>query len=180
MSPEDVLDFWFAPECKSCWFNATSAMDEMIRSRFESLWMAAQNEELQEWKASAEGCLALVIVLDQLPLNMYRGKAESFMTESLARDISQHAIQQGFEKNMSEEQKLFLFLPFMHSENIEDQHTSVALFEQAGMMDSVRWAKHHQDIVQRFGRFPHRNNILGRENSSDEEAYLQSDEAFKG
>ena len=180
MTAKEVLDFWFAPECKSCWFNATSEMDEMIRDRFESYWMAARNNKLRAWEDTGDGCLALVIILDQFPLNMYRGKADSFSTEAKARLIARHAIEQGFDKDMNDLEKGFLFLPFMHSENIEDQDESVALFEQAGMTDSLRWALHHRDIVRRFGRFPHRNNILGRENSSDEDLYMQSEQAFMG
>ncbi|MDH5183582.1 MAG: DUF924 domain-containing protein [Gammaproteobacteria bacterium] len=180
MTAKEILDFWFAPECKACWFNATSEMDEMIRRQFEATWQAARDNKLQSWMDSANGCLALVIILDQFPLNMYRGKAESFLTEAAAREVSRHAIEQGFEQDMSDERKLFLFLPFMHSENIQDQDESLALFAKADMQDGLRFAKHHRDIVARFGRFPHRNNILGRENSAEEDAYMHSDEAFTG
>lgn len=180
MTAKEVLDFWFAPECKACWFNATSEMDDMIRSRFESTWQAVQKNKLQSWMESADGCLALVIILDQLPLNMFRGKPEGFLTEAAAREVSRHAIEQGFEQGMNDEKKMFLFLPFMHSENLDDQDRSIALFEQAGMTENLRWAKHHRDIVVKFGRFPHRNKILDRENSPEEDAYMQSDEAFLG
>ena len=180
MTAKDIVDFWFAEECRKCWFNATSEMDEMIRKRFESIWRDARDNKLRSWMDSAEGCLALVIILDQFPLNMYRGKAESFSTEAASREVARYAIEQGFDQNMSVEEKGFLFLPFMHSENMEDQNESIALFERAGMTDNLKWARHHRDIVQRFGRFPHRNNILGRENSQQEDVYLQSDEAFMG
>lgn len=180
MTAKDIVDFWFAEECRKCWFNATDEIDEMIRNRFESIWKDAKDNKLKTWMDNGEGCLALVIILDQFPLNMYRGKAESFSTEAAAREVARHAIEQGFDHDMSREEKGFLFLPFMHSEDLDDQNESIALFEGAGMTDNLRWAKHHRDIVQRFGRFPHRNQILGRINSPEEETYLSSDEAFLG
>ena len=180
MKAKDIVDFWFADECRKCWFNATNEIDKMIRERFETIWEDARDNKLKSWMDTAEGCLALVIILDQFPLNMYRGQADSFSTEASARFVARHAIEQGFDQGMSREEKAFLYLPFMHSENIEDQNESIALFERAGMTDNLKWATHHRDIVRSFGRFPHRNNILGRVNSPEEDAYLRSDEAFLG
>jgi uncharacterized protein (DUF924 family) len=178
MQIKDVLDFWFSERCRKCWFNSTQAFDREIQVNFESLWKAARDGELDSWKQTHEGALALAILLDQFPLNMYRGRPESFSTEAKAREVSDYALQQGFERQLDESQKLFLFLPFMHSEDLADQDRSVGLFEDAGM--EMRWALHHRDIVRRFGRFPHRNAILGRESSAEELAYLDSEEAFKG
>ena len=178
MQAQEVLDFWFSERCQKCWFNSTEELDREIKQRFESLWVAARDGKLDEWKNTAEGALALAIILDQFPLNMFRGKAESFSSEAKARDVSRHAVEMGFDRQMNESQKLFIYLPFMHSEDLTDQDISVGLFERAGM--ETKWAEHHRDIVRRFGRFPHRNVILGRHSSEDELAYLHSDEAFTG
>lgn len=180
MVAKDIVDFWFAPQARDFWFRSTDEMDNTIRARFESVWQDARDKRLLAWKESAQGCLALAIILDQFPLNMFRNRPESFSTEAAAREVSRYAIERGFEQGMSNEEKTFLFLPFMHSENLKDQDESVALFEQAGMTDNLRWAYHHREIVRKFGRFPHRNQILGRENSTEEEVYLASKEAFLG
>lgn len=178
MVAQDILDFWFSEPCRKCWFQSTEEFDREIQQEFESVWLSAKSGELDDWKNTPEGCLALVIILDQFPLNMYRGEAKSFSTEAMARDISRLALERGFDQNMDESQKLFLYLPFMHSESLADQERSVELFQNAGM--DTHWAEHHRDIVKRFGRFPHRNASLGRQSSEAELAYLQSDEAFKG
>lgn len=179
-SPDEVLEFWFSEPVRRHWFNSTTQLDTQIRERFEILWHAAADGALTPWESSPRGALALVIVLDQLPLNMYRGRAQSFATEAHARDVAVRAIENGFEKQLSEDEQAFLFMPFMHSENLEDQERSVALYEQAGLLDNLKWARHHRELIRRFGRFPHRNAILGRVSSADELAYLRSEEAFHG
>jgi uncharacterized protein (DUF924 family) len=178
MQAKEVLDFWFSERCRKCWFDSTEAFDQEIQQGFEEIWKAARDGELDSWKQTPEGTLALVIILDQFPLNMYRGRPESFSTEARSREIARYALEQGFDLPMDEAQKLFLYLPFMHSEDLADQNVSVDLFEKSGM--ETRWALHHRDIVRRFGRFPHRNAILGRESNEAEQAYLDSDDAFKG
>ena len=180
MEAKDIVDFWFAPESRDFWFRSTDEMDAAIRIRFQEIWRDARDKRLDAWKESAQGCLALVIILDQFPLNMFRNQPESFCTESKAREISGYAMQQGYEQALNTDEKMFLFLPFMHSENIHDQDVSVSLFEKAHMTDNLRWAQHHRDIIRKFGRFPHRNIILGRENTPAEQEYLASKEAFLG
>ena len=135
---------------------------------------------MNDWKDSAEGCLALAIIFDQLPLNMFRGEVKSFSTESMAVKVSKHAIDNGFDELTGTDKLAFLYMPLMHSENIDDQNLSVSLFEKAGLEDNAKFARHHRGIVEKFGRFPHRNEILQRESSQDEIDYLNSDEAFKG
>ncbi|MBD3609196.1 MAG: DUF924 domain-containing protein [Gammaproteobacteria bacterium] len=176
--PEDILDFWFSEECRRCWFNSSDELDKKITMEYESVWQQARDGALEQWKQTAQGCLALVIILDQFPLNMYRGQAKSFSTEAASREVARYALEKEFDKAISEEQKLFLFLPFMHSEELADQERSVELFTQAGM--ETRWAEHHRDIVRRYGRFPHRNEALGRTSTEEETAYLNSADAFKG
>ena len=179
-SHTDILDFWFSDRIRKQWFSSTPALDQEIKERFEPFWEKAAAGELDAWRESAEGCLALVIIFDQLPLNMYRGDAKSFSTEAASRDVAHHAIHQGFDKELNKEQQAFLYMPFMHSELLEDQDLAVELFSAAGLEGNLHYAKHHRSIVQRFGRFPHRNAILGRESTPEELEYLSSDKAFKG
>jgi uncharacterized protein (DUF924 family) len=178
MSPKAVLDFWFSATAASRWFRSTEAFDTDIRRRFSTTWEAARAGRLNAWGQSARGCLALVVVLDQLPLNMFRGQPASFATEAQARAVAERAIAQGWDQQLDDRGKQFLYLPFMHSEHLADQDRSVALFEAAGLRDNLRWARHHREIVRRFGRFPHRNAILGRTSTTDEQAWLASPDAF--
>jgi uncharacterized protein (DUF924 family) len=173
-----LLDFWYSERIAKHWFSSTPALDEEIRSRFEPIWQRAVAGELDAWADTPEGALALAIVLDQLPLNMFRGRPAAFATEQRAVVVARRAVARGFDKQLARDRLLFLYMPFMHSENRDDQDLSVALFQQAGL-DS-HWAEHHRGIVRRFGRFPHRNAILGRESTPEELGYLASGQAFKG
>ena len=179
-SSKDIIHFWFEEVDSKLWFNSTPDFDQHIHSRFESVYQAALNSELDDWQETAEGCLALIILLDQFPLNMYRGKPEGFAGESKAREVAVFAIEHGFDQQLEDKQRAFMYMPFMHSEDISDQDRSVALFEKAGLEENLRFAKHHRDIVRTYGRFPHRNKILGRESSAAEIDYLTSDKAFLG
>lgn len=179
-NPGSILDFWYTEPMRSSWFSSTPALDADIRARFESVWLAAAEKRLEDWKNSPQGCLALVIVLDQLPLNMFRGEAKSFSTEQQAVEICKLAIARGYDREIAPERLGFLYMPLMHSENLLDQDLSVQMFEQAGLEGNVRFARHHRDLIRRFGRFPHRNAILGRESSREELEYLGSKEAFLG
>lgn len=175
-----LLDFWFSDPMRRHWFASTPERDAEIRDRFERLWQQAATGALDAWQDTPEGALALVIVLDQLPRNMYRGRPESFSTGQKAVAVAKHAIGQGFHQRIAKDRLAFLFMPLMHSEHLDDQDISVRLFSGAGLTDNLRWAEHHRDIVRRFGRFPHRNAILGRENTREEQDYLASPQAFKG
>jgi len=179
-SPQSIVDFWFSDAVRPLWFKSTAEFDNQLRDRFGMVWQDAAAGKLDRWAESAEGALALVILLDQIPLNIYRGKARSFSTEAKAREIAERAIDKGWDTTLPDEQKAFLYMPFMHSETLADQDQAVALYQAAGLEDNLKFAQHHQDIIQRFGRFPHRNEILGRQNSEAEQAYLASDEAFHG
>ncbi|MDP3482496.1 MAG: DUF924 family protein [Sulfuricella sp.] len=136
--------------------------------------------ELDGWKETPEGCLALAIVLDQLPLNMFRGKAESFKTEQQAVEIAKHAIDKGYNQHLPAERLAFLYMPLMHSENLADQDLSVRLFEAAKPESNLRFAQHHRELIRKYGRFPHRNGLLGRQSTPEEIEYLASREAFLG
>ena len=179
-TPETIIEFWFAPQHRKLWFNSSAEFDQLIRDQFETTWQAATAGQLQHWQQTATGCLALAIVLDQFPLNMYRGQAKSFSTETQAITVTKHALQQGFDKQLPIEQLAFLYLPLMHSEQLADQELSLQLFSAAGLKENLRFAQHHRDLIARFGRFPHRNAMLGRDSTEEEIAYLNSKQAFKG
>lgn len=180
MQIKDILNFWYTPPMSEHWFNSTPAIDTEIRERFESTWAEAKIGNLDTWKQTAEGCLALCIVLDQFPLNMYRGEARSFSTEQQAVAVTKYALAQDFDQQLAPERVMFLYMPLMHSEHLVDQDESVRLFTAVGLIENARFAEHHRGIVQRFGRFPHRNVVLGRESTPAELEYLNSKEAFKG
>ena len=178
--PVQILEYWYSPEILKHWFVSTPDLDNKIKTQFESLWTAASEDKLNDWKETAEGCLALCITLDQLPLNMFRGDIKAFSTEQKAVAISKHAISMKFDEELPKEKLAFLFMPLMHSENMDDQNLAVTMFEKHGMKENLRFARHHRDIVSNFGRFPHRNDILGRDSTKEEVEYLNSDNAFKG
>ncbi|MGD8592395.1 MAG: DUF924 family protein [Gammaproteobacteria bacterium] len=175
-----LLAFWFSEPVKKLWFNSTPEFDAELREKYLHFLERAERGELDDWANDARGALALVIILDQFPLNMFRQQARSFATENKARQVADLATDKGLDQSLSAEQKAFLYLPFMHSENLADQDKSVELFEKAGLTENLRYAKHHRELIQRFGRFPHRNRILGRESTAEEEDYLNSKEAFLG
>ena len=173
-----ILNFWFTPPIKNHWFSSTPEIDQKIFDNYHTLWQEAQSGQYDELKNTATGCLALCILLDQFPLNMFRGKPESFSTEQQAVAVSKQAIQNKLDKALSDEQVMFLYMPLMHSENIDDQNLSVHSFEKRGL--DTRFAKHHREIIKTFGRFPHRNQILKRKSTKEELEYLASDKAFTG
>jgi len=178
--PEVVLDFWFSEPMKSHWFSSTPEIDTLIKDKFEFLWQYASGDNLVQWQDTPEGCLALCIVLDQFPLNMFRNQAVAFSTEQHAVMVAKHAIIEDFDQQIDKKQVAFLYMPLMHSENIDDQDLCVARFEAAGLEENSKFAKHHREIVRKYGRFPHRNALLGRHSSPEEIEYLNSKDAFTG
>lgn len=180
MQYRQILDFWFSDDIRRAWFRSTPELDALIRDRFEAAWHLAARGGMDHWAASADGALALVIMLDQLPLNMFRGRAEAFATEQKAVAVCRQAIDDGLDRQLAGERLAFLYMPLMHSENLADQDRAVALFEAAGLDDNLRFARHHRELIRRFGRFPHRNAVLGRQGTAEELAYLASKEAFLG
>ena len=181
MIAHQVYDFWFDPANKSCWFRSTPEFDQKIREQFELTWRAARDGRLDDWLTMPTGALALVILLDQFPLNMFRNQALSFSTEAQSREVAIKAIERGLDQQLNApSEKAFMYLPFMHSEVLADQDRCLELFAAAGLEDNLRWAKHHREIIQRFGRFPHRNALLERESTPEELAWLASEQAFHG
>lgn len=176
----EILKYWFSEDISKYWFASTPEIDTQMRDRFNDLWEKAKEGELDHWKTSGKGCLALCIILDQLPLNMFRGTAKSFITEQQAVTIAKYAIEKELDQQISKERVSFLYMPLMHSESLDDQNLSVELFEKAGLENNLRFAKHHRDLIIEFGRFPHRNEVLKRDSSLQEIEYLNSKRAFTG
>lgn len=170
---QDVLSFWRDAGPKA-WFAKKDAFDEAIRTRFEPLHHAAARGELDAWGDTADGALALLLLLDQFPRNLYRGSAHQFATDPLARSIAMRAIARGFDQAFEKDLRAFFYLPLEHSEDAADQVRCIQLYEAMGDADLTRWAHLHADIIQRFGRFPHRNACLGRETTDAEQAFLAS------
>ncbi|MGI9498945.1 MAG: DUF924 family protein [Geminicoccaceae bacterium] len=168
----DLLDFWFAEETKARWYDSTNAFDGLCRQRFGDLAAKAADGELCEWERTADGALAVCLLLDQMPRNLFRGTPQAFATDPAAVAVATRAIEQGFDQELDLERRKFLYLPFMHSEVLADQERSVILSESLNDDVTLHYAIDHADIVQRFGRFPHRNAILDRSNTPEEEIFL--------
>ena len=169
-----MIAFWFAAATKARWYKATVAFDDECRQRFAALHEAAKAGELAPWAMSADGALALVLLLDQIPRNIHRGTALAFETDPKAVTVAAAAIEQGFDQALDPEKRAFLYLPFMHSEVLADQERSLVLNQALGSEKALAYAVDHADIIRRFGRFPHRNAILGRENTEEEQAFLEA------
>ena len=168
--PGEVVSFW-RDAGPARWFKSDDAFDATFRDRFIAAHTAAASGALAEWETTAEGSLALVILLDQFPRNAFRGTARVYATDPLAREVAARAIAAGHDTGVDPALRRFLYLPFQHSESLADQDRSVALSESLGE-DARRWAAHHREIVEHFGRFPHRNDILKRESTPDELQFL--------
>lgn len=178
MTPDDVLAFWFADGPgvrREVWFKRTDAFDTACGS-FRDTLAAARRGDLNAWAATPRGALALVIVLDQFPRNLHRASPEAFAADASARRIAEAAITAGFDRALLPVERVFLYLPFEHSEDLADQDRSVALFEtlagKPDMAQTIDYAHRHRDVIRRFGRFPHRNATVGRTNTPAEDAYL--------
>jgi uncharacterized protein (DUF924 family) len=172
MTPADVVSFWIAAGPRA-WFTKSHAFDAQIRTRFEALHHAAARRELDDWAQTPLGALALLLLLDQFPRNLYRGSPHAFATDPLARRAAREAVDKGFDRQVDPELRQFFYLPFEHSERLEDQDRSMALCAASGDAELVKWAKIHRDIIERFGRFPHRNASLGRTTTDEEQAFLR-------
>lgn len=169
-SATEVLTFW-KEAGPGKWFKKSPAFDAEIRTRFEAAHFAAARRELDGWADTAEGALALLLLLDQFPRNMFRNSGHAFATDPLAKMFAERAVTAGFSNALAPELRNFFHMPFEHSEALADQDRAVALAADA---DALKWAVIHRDIIVRFGRFPHRNAALGRETTAEEQAFLDS------
>jgi len=170
VGPDTVLSFWRAAGPDK-WFKKDDAFDAAIRARFLPTYEAAAAGRLA-WDATPDGALALVIVLDQFPRNIFRSDARTYAADPLARATASRAIARGFDAQVPPAERSFFYLPFEHSENLADQERCVALNRASGDADALKWAEQHADIIRRFGRFPHRNKVLGRATTPEEQAFL--------
>lgn len=176
-SPSDILTFWHDAGYER-WYGKDDAFDQELRARFMSVWEAARDSKLTSWQDTDDGALALLIVLDQFPRNMFRNDPRAFSTDALAREVATRAIAEGRDLRTDPVMRAFIYLPFEHSEDLADQERSIALFAPLGE-DSLKWAVLHADIIRRFGRFPHRNGVLERSTTPEETAFLK-DGGFSG
>ncbi|MCR5878966.1 DUF924 family protein [Phenylobacterium sp. J367] len=177
-TPNDILGFWThaGPEK---WYAKNRAFDDAIRLKFEPVHHRAARGEYDAWAATADGALALLILLDQFPRNLYRGSAHSWATDPKARSIARAAVEAGFHRQVDAPLRQFFMLPFEHSEDIADQDFGLAVAAELDDPEILKWAVIHRDIIAKFGRFPHRNAALGRVTTEDEQAFLD-DGGFAG
>lgn len=183
-TPGEVLEFWFDRTVEALWFDRNDALDAQIRQRFGETLAAAARGELDHWTATPEGWLALLIVLDQFSRNIYRDDARAWRADARAQAIAVAGIARGDDRQLTPLQRLFVYLPLEHAENLALQQHCVDLFEKlvaslpgadrSRFEDFLDYARRHHDVIHRFGRFPHRNAVLGRENTAAEQAYLAS------
>ena len=174
---QSVLQFWFE-DCKpSQWFNADPVFDLEVQERFESVLIQAQRGELFSWRETPEGRLAEIIVLDQFSRNIYRDRAEAFASDGLALVLAQEAVAQGCDQALPAKQRAFLYMPYMHSESKLIHQQAVKLFSAPGLESNLDFEHKHKAIIDRFGRYPHRNKILGRQSTSEELDFLTEPES---
>jgi uncharacterized protein (DUF924 family) len=181
-SARDVLFFWFGPSAErgtpqKRWFAKGEAFDREVRERFRALHAEAAAGRCAHWKQTAADCLALIVLLDQFPRNMFRGTPRAFATDRLALEAARHAVAQGYDRGMLPVERMFVYLPFEHSEALEDQERACELTRPLDAFpetnEAHRYAVLHRDIIARFGRFPHRNAILGRASTPEEMEFLK-------
>jgi len=180
----EILEFWFGKpdeadygKPRKVWFTKNPEFDQDVRSRFLNDYQQAAAGKLDDWNASPLSCLALIILLDQFPRNMFRGQPQAFATDPQALCYAQHAVAQGFDKELLPVQRWFIYLPFEHSENLAHQRRCIELYQQHSddpdMSNAIVYPIKHLEIIERFGRFPHRNTILGRETTPEEAEFLK-------
>ncbi|MFB9355864.1 DUF924 family protein [Sneathiella chinensis] len=176
----EILDFWFLPEDhpdhgenRPEWFQKNEAFDQEIRDRFLDDFEKAVNGDYLSWATSMNGCLALILLFDQFSRNMFRDSPKAFSADAKAREIARHMIREGYSQGLPAFKRNFAILPFEHSEDLSDQEYSVALFREFSDESSIDFAVRHLEIIKRFGRFPHRNQTLGRSSTPEEADFLQ-------
>ncbi len=169
---KDVLSFWFEETTSKHWFKKDDKFDGIIRLRFEPTVTAALNEEINEWANSAEGCLALIILVDQFTRNIYRDTPRAFIGDQKALSLCLQCLDRDFIKQIGKDWRRFMLMPMMHSESLSIQNRSIPLFETHTDPRTLKYAVRHRNIIERFGRFPHRNSILGRSSTYEEVKFL--------
>lgn len=177
-SPEDVLDFWFSAGPQK-WFAKDDDFDADIIKRFSLAYQHASEDKLDEWASTTQGLLALIVLLDQFPRNMFRGSPKTFATDEKALDLAKKAIDTRVDAELPRDVRQWIYIPFMHAEDLDEQERCVALFTVLENSNNLKFAIEHRDIIKRFKRFPHRNAVLGRTSTEEELAFL-ADGGFAG
>jgi uncharacterized protein (DUF924 family) len=170
---KEVLKFWFEETSPSQWWTKNDAFDQTISDRFSELHQKASGCELYEWRENTPGRLAEIIILDQFSRNMFRGVPGAFAQDALALALAQEAVARGVDQQLNQVERGFLYLPYMHSESIKIHEVAVSLYSKGGMESTLEWELKHKKIIERFGRYPHRNEILGRVSSAEEQEFLK-------
>jgi len=179
MNYQDILDFWFSLETQPNWFAQSDQFDQSLKEKFGDILEQASKAELWSWRKNADGRLAEILVLDQFSRNIFRDTPGAFAQDSLALTLAQEAISQDLDKQLSPEQRSFLYMPFMHSESKLIHEFALKLFQRLGNPENLEYEIKHKIIIDRFGRYPHRNQILGRESTEEELSFLtQPDSSF--
>ena len=185
---ESILLFWFAPEpdsdggpIRSRWFVPNPEFDRLCKTRFLTSYEDAARGRLEDWRNEPRSCLALILLLDQFPRNMFRGTARAFATDAKARELSRHAMASGYDRELAPLMRMFFYLPLEHSENLDDQLESVRLAralaaEKPELAEELKYAEQHLEAIRRFGRFPTRNEALGRQSTQEEMDFLKDEQ----
>lgn len=173
VTAKDVLDFWFNELSQTQWFAKDDALDKTISERFQATLDAAGQCELFDWRETTAGRLAEIIVLDQFSRNIYRDRPEAFANDALALALAQETVRLGLDSELTSTQKAFLYMPYMHSESLIIHDVAVRLYDQPGLEYNLEFEIKHRDIIVRFGRYPHRNELLGRASTDAEKAFLK-------
>ena len=173
LNAAEILSFWFSEKVKPKWFEPDAAFDAELNERFRLAHERARAGDLGSWAGTPEGALALVILLDQIPRNIERGNPAAFATDEQALAIAKQAVARGFDVRLDPEKRQFLYLPFMHSERLEDQQRGLELYTALGLAEPLDFMRRHRDVIARFGRFPHRNEVLARKSTEAEIAFLK-------
>jgi len=174
MNPNEILSFWFQELKPNQWFQKNPQVDQMIHHRFQEVHLQASRSELFSWRETIQGRLAEVLILDQFSRNMFRDEPKSFAQDPLALALAQEAIRTGLHlSQLSQQQRSFLYMPFMHSEALSIHEIAKGLFSEKGMESGLDFELRHMAMIERFGRFPHRNEILGRVSTTEEIEFLK-------
>jgi len=177
MDSKEVIEFWFKTSSPEQWFVKDPEFDEQIRSRFLDTYERAVNGETKEWRSTPAGRLAEVIVLDQFARNMFRDTPQAFEHDSLALSLAKEAVRVGDDQKLTQQERQFLYMPYMHSESAEDHEEAIALFQSLGG-EVEKYEIKHKEIIDRFGRYPHRNKILGRTSTQEEIEFMKNNPGF--
>ncbi len=178
MDYHDVIHFWFEELSPAQWWHKDDKLDTVIRDKFLTIHQQAAKGELSDWRSDAKGCLAEVIILDQFSRNMFRGSALSFAFDGMALVLAQEAIRRKINEQLPCTQRVFLYLPFMHSESARIHKQATILFSEPGLEDNLSFEKKHAAIIRRFGRYPHRNSVLGRQSTEEELQFMRHHSGF--